>query len=581
MTSDIETIINKSEQKEISPTKDLSSHNIVKSISKTSESDIQKENSNCILPPLNILFRKKAFLEPTSVLTKFIHENTSSLIRQSNTKLYKPNLKILNLYPSYSNIFNGPKKINYTKDKPISKSPLSQKFSNNKNNLIDNQYEIDNINNNIIININNKINQENKIEEMNNMNIINNKEESFVNEREVKDLVPSKSNTSINKILDPLTINSEPNYSEINLDSSKNNLDYKFRRLCRYFPLKNSKSKKNIKRNIDYSVGSFRKIYFSDIKQQSTIFNEQMNLIQEDIIQYRLCINKDNYFEVFKSMSLKEKITYNKTLEEALGILFSLPKILLGNFYNSIYEIKNVKIPKNENFKETYIYDEVDKVIKNNSLLLEVNDFNKKCFELYIMLSKKVESDKIILCKKDYFQALLYYEKVRKNICYDTNSFYNAEKNYNDDLSVINKIKKYNNRLRLIMDNNDINSSNNNIRNKGEKPKRAKSKILERMIEPLIFKKNKERQRKSRIESAIGIEDKNIKYNYLGKEIKQKKKGFKSIFLSKSNLVNKILYYCDKNTKIQIMTDRIDNQEKRKPFKNKYTPFEINVANWT
>ena len=36
-----------------------------------------------------------------------------------------------------------------------------------------------------------------------------------------------------------------------------------------------------------------------------------------------------------------------------------------------------------------------------------------------------------------YIKLLSYYEKVRNNLCYVTNSFYNAQKNYEEDISTI------------------------------------------------------------------------------------------------------------------------------------------------
>ena len=81
------------------------------------------------------------------------------------------------------------------------------------------------------------------------------------------------------------------------------------------------------------------------------------------------------------------------------------------------------------------------------------------------------------------------------------------------------------------------------------------------MKEQILFKRSKEMERKIRINSALGLDNKDNKsFNYLGKEIKNKKNQFKSIFDSK--LVDKLLYYFDKETRIKIISNKINNDEK-------------------
>lgn len=582
---------NKLHKKGKSFSKDKSSQNIEKLIeTKITESDRQKKNTSFILPPLNLSFKKKAFLEPTSILTKFIQKKTSDLIKQTNKNLHKS--KIFNF--SSSNIISSSKKIKSNKDKII-KNNNSQELNSkvtlpSKNLFITEKTTINNNDDQNYININENlqiiqsdkqddfINNNNNIDNQVTQNNINKKEESFINEKELKELIPTKSFPSSKKISNPLTSNNEPNSSDININFQNENKIFssKFRRLCKYLPnIKNkSMSKSYTNKKLNISGVGLTYIYDSDVKFQSKIFNEQINLIEDNFNQYKQCINKNNFLDVFKSMPLNTKIKYNKSLEEIFGILLLLPKLILGNYYNLMYDLKEINFPKKENFQSSYVFDEEENLIKNINLLNEVHNFLKKSFEFYLILVSKPSSYDLPLNQRNYFKVLSYFEKVRNNIFYIINSFYNAEKNLNEDILVINKIIN-NKNISLINDEDLLEDSYyNDLNIKKTKKKEIKSKVIDRMKEQILFKRSKEMERKIRINSALGLDNKDNKsFNYLGKEIKNKKNQFKSIFDSK--LVDKLLYYFDKETRIKIISNKINNDEKNSQIK-KYKVIKIN-----
>ena len=74
----------------------------------------------------------------------------------------------------------------------------------------------------------------------------------------------------------------------------------------------------------------------------------------------------------------------------------------------------------------------------------------------------------------------------------------------------------------------------------------------------------------------MGSTDKKIRIsNYLGKEINKKNNNkYKSIFNSK--LFNKILHYCDEETRIQIISNKINNDEKKVKLK-RFKTIKINL----
>ena len=411
--------------------------------------------------------------------------------------------------------------------------------------------------------LNNNDDNINNISNIYNKNSNNNKEESFINDKDLRDIISPKSFPS-SMVVSPLETNDELNSSEVNSEfKTENNNNQKinsskFKRVCRYFPLNKSVPNSGLRRKIK-SLVAYHHVYYPDTDQQSQIFKEQMNLIEEDINQYLLCKNRNNFFEIFKSMPLDTKIKYNQTLEQTVGILLTIPHIILGDFYKFLNGVKEIKIPKKENFEKVYIYDEIKKVTHNHLLLSEVNEFIHKTFEFYLFLISKIESDDLALDQKNYFNALSQYEKVRDNICYVTNSYNNAEKNYKADLTIINKITRMN---RIITNKSKSNSKerekDDSINSNNKSYKKIESKAIENMQRNLFFKGNKERQRILRIDSAVAY-DKNKKiYDYLGNERKPKKIEYKSLFNKK--LVNKLMNYYDEETRVQIINNKINNE---------------------
>lgn len=583
-------MISKIDQKIFEIKKDNSStrnsNNTMKLLkSKLTEHNISKENSKFILPPIKNSFKQKELQKPTSILTKFIHKQATSLIKEANDESLKPNLKYLHLYP-YSCILPGQKKPKLTKCKTIDdnldlislnnkdkdkngfhmKQNIPSKFkkvlltesnNNNNNNNKINKKKL------LKFNLNNNDDNINNISNIYNRKNINNKEESFINDKELRDIISPKSFPS-SIVVSPLTTNDEFNLSEVNSEFKTENNNKKkinsskFKRICRYFPLNKSLPNSGLRRKVK-SLVAYHHIYYPDTEQQSQIFKEQMNLIKEDINQYLLCKNRDNFFEIFKSMSLDTKIKYNQTLEQTIGILLNIPYMVLGDFYKFLNGVKEIKIPKKENFGKEYIYDEIKKVTHNHKLLSEVDEFIHKSFEFYLFLKSKIDSDDLALNEKEYFNALSQYEKVRDNICYVTNSYNNAEKNYKADLSIINKITRMN---RIIANKSKSNSKERekddsiNINNKSYK--KIEPKAVENMQRNLFFKGNKERERILRIDSAVAF-DKNRKiYDYLGNERKIKRNEFKPLFNMK--LVKNLMNYYDEDTRVQIINNKIKNE---------------------
>ena len=278
-----------------------------------------------------------------------------------------------------------------------------------------------------------------------------------------------------------------------------------------------------------------------DIEYQHKSLNDQFKLLVDNIQYYKMSIvSKDNYIEAFKCLSLKNKINYNKALEEACGLLLLLPQLILLEFYKYIERFENLNMPDKNKFKDKYIFDEVSCLYYNNNLLTEVTEYFQNCFEVYLILVKEV--DDMSLKPKNFNNALSAFEKARYDISYACNLAENAMEDYSKDVGIINKL----NRIEMIKNKLNNTGFSNKLRNQ------------------YSLKQNNDRQKRLRIEACLSNKDDENKNKYhdfisINKENKISfNRRFKSIV--GSDLMTKILKHCKKDVKYQITTERINNE---------------------
>ena len=278
-----------------------------------------------------------------------------------------------------------------------------------------------------------------------------------------------------------------------------------------------------------------------DLEYQFKQINDQYKLLMDNIQYYKInIVTKDIFIESFKCLSLKNKISYNKALEEACGILLLLPQLILLEFFKYLEKFGDLPVPDKRKFKEKYIFDETSCLIYNNKLLSELTEYFQKCFEVYCILVKEV--DEVTLKAKSFKNILSAMEKARFDICYASKLAENAILNYKNDLDIITKFNKIE-YLKYKLNHKDISDKLRNF---------------------TFIKQNPDIQRKLRIEACLSNkeEDENINENneitFHKKIVLPKNKQFKSIINSK--LVTKLLKHCKKGAKYQIMTQRINNE---------------------
>ena len=466
-------------------------------------SKINTINSYCYLPPINNNIKKLAFEKPTSILNKFIIKHGRDLISCTENDLNNA-ITVQNKYQINENkreisnnnghkniILNSEQKINNKefKKRQIKKSKQSLEI------LITN------------------INKTKKQKEMN--NLFNIKEDNII-----------QTKTSRNRNV----VSSVKRNSKIRKDSAIKLSSY-FRRLCIYQP--DIKLNWKYKYGLKFHLGDSEDITNAnnDIHSQTKIIDNHYNLLNSDINYFKNKIIKNiNYYPSFESLSLKQKINYNKALEETIGILFLIPKLLLNEFYGLINNSYKVKIPKIQDLEDKYVFNEIEHLKDNNKLFFEVYEYFQDCYQMFLTSVKEFEN---ILFKPNEFNKIICcLEKARYNISYINNSSENSFDLFNKDLNIINRLKGKNN---III-----------------------KKLDEKLRENYSFKNNNERQKVKRIYNSLTERNRHYnKNNNLRKKSPYEKNKLKAIISSKM-MVN-IMRHCREDSKIKISTERINN----------------------
>ena len=269
----------------------------------------------------------------------------------------------------------------------------------------------------------------------------------------------------------------------------------------------------------------------NDIEYQYKIINDEYKLLDDNYNFYTTrVIRKANYYEAFSSSSLMSKINYNKALEETIGILYILPQLLLLEFYKLIKNYSGVKVPNKKLLKEKIINDEDKNLSYNNTLLISIYDFFKSCYEVYQTLIKEVND--MTLKYNAFTNVINCFQKARFNLSFISSSSENALINYNTDLKFIQKVTK-------------------------ERSTTLSVDLTEKMRNQFDFKKNAEKQRKIRIENALGN-----RYSNDNDEKRRRYKSNKKDFISfmDSKLINSLMKHFTGKVRNEISTERINKE---------------------
>ena len=571
--------------------------------SKVRGSQLIQNYSKIVLPSININFTKnkrKTILEPESLFSKFLG-NYKPTYSDKVDKIQQPTIQ-LNKIESRKSIMIRSQSLNSilipTRKEFKFKSQRLFVTEKNKNKI--NFLNI-NLKNNLLDKIKENIFEEEKKNNENNKGEENIDNENIKYEKEKKEepLFDDKgiliinnntqqtntqqqntnASTVITKINKTNIYNnkiSTKSLKTLNLSTSSshsssllsNNFNTNYKRLRKFKNVFLQKEEKESQNNINIKneQNLIMRLYENNIQFQAKIFDEQIRLLNGVYKEYKLIYFDKTFMEVFKSKNLFTKIKYNKALEETCSILYYLPKFILREWYDLLFNLEKIKIPSQKKFISDYITDENDTVKNNNHLLTEVINYFNKCAEFYLMLSKKEnESADVKFTQKIFFKIIKYIKTARYNIIYLINSFNNSKKKFLDDLTIIKKFLIRNNNLNEI---NNINTTeseisfskklfNNFLLLENEKNKNIDA--IEKIEEQFIYKREDEAQKIKQIEDALDIHKRKPIYNHLGKIVIRNKNNYKSIFLNK--YMNKVLNYCFDDIKDQIINEKVNDQD--------------------
>ena len=447
-------------------------------------------NNLFFLPPIDIDIKRKAFMQPTSLLTKYVQEKTKNLLRSTKIALRSP---IKGRMLTIPNTMKSQKR-----NKSIDKKLLNHKIFITDNNV--------------------KNNNDSKIHQLIDLNA--SKNNKYGSSKEI-------------------TFNNIDSLSSLTLDHGireghLNVLMNKFRRIRTYQPVISENWKFNNGLRVTIGKQKMNALPIKDdVEYQFKIINDEYKLLEDNYIYYKSkVITSDDFYRSFRTMPLISKINFNKMLEESIGILYILPQMLLLEFYKLIKNYSSVNIPNPELFKEKYVFDEVQSLNYNNSLLIKVYEFFKACYDVYSTLIKEVND--MCLNASGFTNVINCLEKARFNLGYLANSSKNAIKNYKNDVKYIQKMSNDNRVFKSI-------------------------DVTEKMSNQFAFKKNDEKQRRLRIETAL--ENKYDKDDYFEEKKKRdNSEDKKFVSFIDSKLIDGLMKHFTKEVKNEITTHKINKE---------------------
>ena len=493
-----------------------------------------------LLPPLKRNIYKKSLMKQSSVLSNYIENFVSNFIKKTKKlKKFSSHSK-LKITPKRNSIEMKTKSTNneiIKEDESIKRNSLSNNimFLSQKEKFdILKKRSSKNIDNKLlyITDITNGISPKRSFSKKQNTIRVN------------KNLIPKDSATNIKLII--------PSGKETNLPKSIN-IDRELtlgdlKRLKKFFRRKKTYQPKilvNWKEKIGLDVKIIKKKYISEVENeieyQSKILTDQMKLLEGNIKYFnKNIISNPNFDNSFNTLVLKSKINFNKALEETIGIIYLLPRLILSDFYLLINKFHSIRIPNSNKFDDKYVFDEYDNLKYNCDLLKEVFEFFNNCFEVYLILINEVDDMNINF--KKLSNILSAFEKARYNMIYVINSSTNAIKFYEKDMDFINN---FDHKLGI------------------KKPMSPKKPLSDKIMEQFNFKKNPDRQKKLMIDSCLSERKKDesdkreINFSsYFKKKIKTPK--FKSLVNTK--LVKSLLKNIDDETKNMIKSEIVNEQ---------------------
>jgi hypothetical protein len=291
-----------------------------------------------------------------------------------------------------------------------------------------------------------------------------------------------------------------------------------------------------------FSSPIFSYVLLNNVEYQSKIIIDDIKVLIENLQFYKLnYLSSEDLLSMFKNITLKRQVEYNKLLEETSGLLFDISHVILLDFSNYLEKFLSVNPPNKP--KDCKIKQEEDAFINNCRFLSENFIFFKSCFDVYCILIKSV--DDMIIPYKTFVKLMQFLARARYNVSCLIMTSKNAIKNLQFDENNLDKMK-----TKLKIKNSDENLAETmSVKHKIDNKWRSNenpiiSQLDYKIRRDFTFKINEDNQRMSRLNGVLN--SKNRLYQNDGETSFEKKKRKNREIKKekhKSILVIKKIYY--------------------------------------
>ena len=293
-----------------------------------------------------------------------------------------------------------------------------------------------------------------------------------------------------------------------------------------------------------YAVPSFLKqsqLSNTSTKVQLSTIIDKSVLILDNITYFKSTyMFSGNFQRAFRNLTLRQKATFNKTIEDTCSILTKLPPLLMKHLYESLDQILYCAIPNLNDESKKRVANEDECMKENYKVFIEVTNYYMGCVEVFKIVTKKIRGMKFN--RNTYCNISLLLDTAR----YNTSSLNSFAHTYIDkmkqDLKLLNKLEE-------------------NLHLKQRKRMNRGHDFLERFRNKDKKKLMHENEKRNRISAALNMEKKDRKdYN---------KKYYLQHSLLNLNVITQLMNYIDKPIREKIIAQRVVERYKENEINSK------------
>ena len=321
-----------------------------------------------------------------------------------------------------------------------------------------------------------------------------------------------------------------------------------------------------------YSVPSFLKqsqlSHTSPSIQLSTIIDKSL-LILDNITYFKSTyMFSGNFQRAFRNLTLHQKATFNKTIEDTCSLLMKLPPLLMKHIYDSLDQILYCAIPNLHDESKKRISNEDECMKENYKVFIEVTNYYMGCVEVFKIVTKKIRGMKFN--RNTYCNISLLLDTARYNTS-SLNSFANTYiDKMKEDLKLLNTLEEnlhLKKKKRMNRSNSNSNSNSSSSSKGNDFLERCRNKDQQKLM--------RENEKRNRITAALNMEKKERKHvSDCGNSNYHISCSSKKYYLQKSllnlNVITELMNYIDKPIRERIIAQRVVERYKENELTTKH-----------